>query len=165
MFIWLVLAWGYGSILARRVAAFAPTPRRRVGAVTLTLAGTALATVGTALAEGPDLSQREYRPIRSLTSQVLARLPKRPTVGLERITLSDTAYNYEAALAYALRRAGERVVSADLAVLLSSWYAPGPARPAMTLDIVQGNGGGPRVLGSVVDGSGGRVRVLLIRRG
>lgn len=163
MWIWLVLGWGYGTLIARRISV--PVAwQARLAAVVLVPA--ALIAAAVALAEGPDLNQVEYRPIRALVSAVLQRVPAHETVRIDRTALSDPAYNYEAALLYALRRHGDHVVSPDLAVLLSAGYAPGAAQARIVLHLGQTTLGGPaasdsgaRVIAQVSDGSGSRLIV------
>jgi len=86
-------------------------------------------------------------------------------MAVKRVSFTYAAYNYEAALLYALRRDGQRVVSADLAALLSNWYAHSPTHPLLALGVGQGAARKPGVIASTTDASGSGVRVVLIRRG
>jgi hypothetical protein len=164
MFAWLVLAWGYARLLAGLIGRPVIRPGAQAPVVALALLATGLAAALTAVAEGQDLNQGQYRPARSLISQVLAHVPKITSVALERDSGTYAAYNYEAGLLYALRRDGKRVVSADLAVLLSSWYAA-PAHLPLALGVVGGAARGGVVIASAADASGSPVRVVLIKRG
>lgn len=132
MFAWLALFYGGARVLAPRVRA--PTaPPRWASAAALAVLG--LAAVATGVAGQADLFAAEYRPMRAVIGQALARIPAQVSVRVARGSTNDSAYNFEAALFYALRDRGQRVVSSDLGPFLNGPYVGQGEDTGLLIDV------------------------------
>ena len=124
MFSWLVLGWGAAGLLSGRrgrIGSRLPSLPGASGAIVGLLAVGALA-VAVAAGQSPDSDSGNYRPFRTVMTQLDAALPHPHTV---LVTQDQTGGGFElgAAIVYELRRQGARVmVPAGDATVLGRWY-------------------------------------------
>jgi hypothetical protein len=150
MFVWLVLAWSLWTLLPSPRLLTKDRWRQTVarcspqGLLALGLVMTAAAAALVSLAQKPDSLVWTYRPARTLVTRLVAHLPRRRTVLVDGVSHSGdlTAFAFQTALIYDLRRRGYQVVvppeqarTPGLALVdkLGSYYALAPHQPHVHL--------------------------------
>jgi hypothetical protein len=134
MFSWLALGWS--------VSRLAPPPRwtaRMAGAARITAALAALAT-GAVVAVSAAAPTEPYRAVEAATDSVTAALPAGTSIRVDAgAPLSGIviAFNFEAGIAYSLRKEGHDVIAPAIAKLLGDAYADGRHDRVVRVDVDQ----------------------------
>ena len=165
MFAWTVLGWSLfvnRSALPRlslvRARFNVPTPMKAV--VALTVIGGLGVVAATGTSADSDTMRWAFAPARAAAAEISSRLGSRAAVLVR--SSSFSAYSFQTAVIYDLRRDGYRVVAPNdslqflLADRLGSYYAEGGLSRAqrrseavLVIDVTRGHAARPRVLARV----------------
>jgi len=140
-----------GPLVPAPLARLRAGPRLRAGAAALGLAGTAAIAASVAFAEPADQDRPEYRPIRTAISSVnhALRTPERRI--LVTGSHSFTAFDFRAALVYALRAQGLRPFATGAKPRFGDFYDLDHHRYQVTVSVWDGfkPPGGGRVIARI----------------
>jgi hypothetical protein len=151
MFTWLVFGWSLAILLRPtrwQIVGGLRSRRTIVRPALVAFAAssiTAIVAVLVTINAGSDVFQWSYRPVRSLTSSLVARLPRRSAVMVTAGSIPGDAA--QEALVYQLRRSGYRVLAPSdlgLAVKFGEYYSDEHQRYDTVLFVGDSNTPAPR---------------------
>jgi hypothetical protein len=128
MFVWLVVGWSLGTLLAG-------TPLRAPHPRLVALGVAATAAVAGVVAFAADPPTEPYRPVRAATDRVVDDMTADGAVRVDSSGGLFLAVQFQAGIVYSLRRDGHKVVAPGISNLLGRAYANSDYERLVRVDV------------------------------